>query len=173
MSMTEALQNAITTGMQMVDKYFDKVTIELSDSEDDGEDLPKRYFYNYFTLIWFNERSLVYCFFLICINENSVIFRPKSLYEHRPLPYLIGSKDWHEKWHIGLIDEDSDGSGNENVDDEASISSSSLSSLPGVSISSNVPVSLSESENRTGATSFRKAGSLHFTAFGNWVISYL
>lgn len=91
--------------------------------------------------------------------ENSVIFRPKNLYEHRPLPYLIGSKDWHEKWHIGLVDEDSDGSGNENIDDEASISSSaSSSSSHGLSISSNVPVSLSETENRTGATSFRKPG---------------
>lgn len=90
--------------------------------------------------------------------KNSVIFRPKNLYEHRPLPHLIGSKDWHEKWHIGLVDEDSDGSGNENIDDEASISSSSSSSH-GVSISSNVPVSLSESENPTGATSFRKPGN--------------
>lgn len=42
MSVTEALQNAITTGMQMVDKYFDKVTIELSDSEDEGEEVQKR-----------------------------------------------------------------------------------------------------------------------------------
>lgn len=42
MSVTEALQNAITTGMQMVDKYYEKVTIELSDSEDDGEEVHKR-----------------------------------------------------------------------------------------------------------------------------------
>lgn len=42
MSVNEALQNAISTGMQMVDKYFDKVTIELSDSEDEGEEVQKR-----------------------------------------------------------------------------------------------------------------------------------
>lgn len=95
---------------------------------------------------------------ILFLIENSVIYRPKDQYAHRPLPYLIGSKEWREKWHIGLVDEDSDSSGNGNVDDEVSISSSSSSSH-GVSISSNVPVSLSESENPTGATSFRKPGS--------------
>ncbi|XP_031616468.1 WASH complex subunit 2 [Contarinia nasturtii] len=110
-SVIEALQNAIDTGMQMVDKYFDKVTFELSDSDDDDDGEV----------------------------QNSIVFRPKNLYEHRPLPYLIGSKEWHEKWHIGLIDEESDGSDNE--------SSVSLSSSSAESISSNVPVSLSEADN--------------------------
>lgn len=47
-----------------------------------------------------------------------MIFRPKNPYKHRPLPYLIGSKGWHEKWHIGLVEEDSDQSDNDNNDDD-------------------------------------------------------
>lgn len=42
MSMAEAVQKAIAIAVPMVDKYFDKVTIELSDSDDDGEEVQKR-----------------------------------------------------------------------------------------------------------------------------------
>lgn len=73
-----------------------------------------------------------------------MVFRPKDQYADRPLPYLIGSKEWHEKWHIGLNEEDSEESGNENNEEEDSLSSSPS---PAPSLSSNVPASLSESEN--------------------------
>lgn len=66
------------------------------------------------------------------------------MYQDRPLPYLIGSKEWHEKWHIGLVESDADDlSENENAD-EMSESPSSMVSMP-----SNVPASLSESEQST------------------------
>lgn len=91
------------------------------------------------------------------MHNFSVIFQPKNPYEHRPLPYLIGSKEWHEKWHIGLVDEESDDSDNEHLDQE-SISSSSASTPDHVSLSSNVPASLSESENPTGVMPARKSG---------------
>lgn len=87
------------------------------------------------------------------MDSFSIIFRPKDPYQNRPLPYLIGSKEWHEKWHIGLEeDEESDESDNENADD------ASMSSSPALSVSSNVPVSLSESENPTGVIPSRKSG---------------
>lgn len=86
--------------------------------------------------------------------EFSVVYRPKDPYKHRPLPYLIGSKEWHEKWHIGLVEEESEESDNENVEER------SLSSSPALSVSSNVPVSLSESENPTGVIPTRKPGEL-------------
>lgn len=36
--MIDALRTSIETGVALMDKYFDKVTLELSDSEDDGEE---------------------------------------------------------------------------------------------------------------------------------------
>lgn len=37
---------------------------------------------------------------------RSVLYLPKNMYKHRHLPYLIGSKEWQENRHIGLIDDD-------------------------------------------------------------------
>lgn len=116
-----------------MDQHFDKVTLELSDSDDDGEEV-----------------------------EKSVVFRPKNPYKHRPLPYLIGSKEWHEKWHIGLIEEDSDQSDNDNNNDAEEESAGDFSSSPAISsVSSNVPVSLSDSENHTGAIPSKRSSQLH------------
>lgn len=41
--MIDALRISVETGIKLVDKYFDKVTLEFSDSEDDGEEVEKRY----------------------------------------------------------------------------------------------------------------------------------
>lgn len=77
---------------------------------------------------------------------SSVIFRPKDPYRNRPLPHLIGSKDWQEKWHIGLVDSDADEDSDIEPIDE--VSSSSSSSSPSMaSLHSHVPASMSESEN--------------------------
>lgn len=67
------------------------------------------------------------------------MFRPRDPYKHRPLPYTIGSKEWQEKWHIGLVESDSD-SASEHEQEAAE--SSSLTS----SISSHAPPSASESD---------------------------
>lgn len=37
---------------------------------------------------------------------SSVLYLPKNLYKDRQLPYLIGSKEWQENRHIGLINAD-------------------------------------------------------------------
>lgn len=41
--MASALKNALGNGVKMMDKYFDKVSFDLSDSEDDDEDVMKRF----------------------------------------------------------------------------------------------------------------------------------
>ncbi|KXJ82349.1 hypothetical protein RP20_CCG014403 [Aedes albopictus] len=62
-------------------KSFEKVTVQLdsdSDSEDDDEEAAAR---------------------------NTVLRAiQKYPYIGRPLPYIIGSQEWREKWHAGLID---------------------------------------------------------------------
>lgn len=42
LTVIDAIRDSIETGIKCMDEYFDKVTIEMSDSEDDGEDVEKR-----------------------------------------------------------------------------------------------------------------------------------
>lgn len=42
------------------------------------------------------------------IDEPSVVFQPIDKYADRPLPYVIGSTEWHKHWHVGLIESSSD-----------------------------------------------------------------
>ncbi|CAH0602049.1 unnamed protein product [Chrysodeixis includens] len=37
-----------------------------------------------------------------------LVLKPRDLYADRPLPYIIGSQPWKNKWHAGLVLEDSD-----------------------------------------------------------------
>lgn len=37
-TMSGALQNALISGIKMVDKYFDKVSLDLNDTDDDYDD---------------------------------------------------------------------------------------------------------------------------------------
>lgn len=48
----------------------------------------------------------------------SVLYLPKSAYKDRPLPYLIGSKEWQENRHIGLMDVDEQKADMHEDDDE-------------------------------------------------------
>ena len=32
-----------------------------------------------------------------------MILKPKDVYSHRPLPYIIGSFAWKNKWHAGKL----------------------------------------------------------------------
>ncbi|XP_069356714.1 WASH complex subunit 2-like [Maniola hyperantus] len=41
-------------------------------------------------------------------DDGRIILKPKEIYSHRPLPYIIGSQAWKNKWHAGLIQEESD-----------------------------------------------------------------
>ncbi|CAB3237562.1 unnamed protein product [Arctia plantaginis] len=39
---------------------------------------------------------------------DRLVMKPKDMYADRPLPYIIGSEPWKNKWHAGLMPEDSD-----------------------------------------------------------------
>ncbi|CAH0712976.1 unnamed protein product, partial [Brenthis ino] len=41
-------------------------------------------------------------------EETRMVLKPKDMYSHRPLPYIIGSFAWKSKWHAGLLPEESD-----------------------------------------------------------------
>ncbi|XP_028165177.1 WASH complex subunit 2C isoform X2 [Ostrinia furnacalis] len=41
-------------------------------------------------------------------EDARMVLKPRDMYAHRPLPYVIGSQAWRNKWHAGLHPEDSD-----------------------------------------------------------------
>ena len=67
----------------------------------------------------------------------SVLFRAKNPYINETLPYLIGSKLWNEKWHIGLIDSDDDDISKDDDADGFSTSSEDDTASLAISLSSN------------------------------------
>lgn len=77
-----------------------------------------------------------------------MVLLPKDPYKDRLLPFLIGSKEWYEKWHVGLVESDTDDaatlSDNENENENENDDLESWS--PSHSMSTNVPGSLSDSE---------------------------
>ncbi|XP_064214382.1 WASH complex subunit 2 isoform X2 [Tribolium castaneum] len=75
---TEEIRLAALKGLEVLETYFEKVEVSVSDSEDDDIDLP------------------------------NFVLRPKDLYLERPLPYVIGSEEWQKTWHVGLEDSSSD-----------------------------------------------------------------
>ncbi|KAF2882466.1 hypothetical protein ILUMI_23691 [Ignelater luminosus] len=91
------MKEAVLRGIEVVDKFFDKVEIPASDSEDET-DFP------------------------------SFVLRPKDPYIDRPLPYVIGTDDWHKKWHVGLLDSSSESEAEKNS--ERYSDSDSESDLP-------------------------------------------
>jgi WASH complex subunit FAM21 len=34
------------------------------------------------------------------------VLRPKNPYVNQQMPFLIGSREWKEKWHVGLVESD-------------------------------------------------------------------
>ncbi|XP_055639668.1 WASH complex subunit 2 [Toxorhynchites rutilus septentrionalis] len=80
-SYSEIFQMAVENSVANMYKCFEKVTVQLesdSDSDDDDEEAAAR---------------------------NTVLRAvQKYPYIDRPLPYIIGSQKWREKWHVGLID---------------------------------------------------------------------
>ncbi|XP_065090273.1 WASH complex subunit 2 [Ochlerotatus camptorhynchus] len=81
----EIFHMAVEKSVANMYKSFEKVTVQLdsdSDSDDDDDD----------------EEAAA---------RNTVLRAvQKYPYINRPLPYIIGSQEWREKWHAGLIDSD-------------------------------------------------------------------
>lgn len=73
------------------------------------------------------------------------MFRSKDPYQNRPLPFLIGSKEWKEKWHIGLIDSDDEEKSENDINEEFSGSSVDDETSLSASLPSNAQT-MSESE---------------------------
>lgn len=44
-------------------------------------------------------------------NVCEYILKPKDIYSHRPLPPIIGSEEWYQKWHLDIPSSDSDTDG--------------------------------------------------------------
>lgn len=99
---------AIDNGLAMLNDCYEKVSLdELNESDNDDED---------------EEDKMI-------INT---VFRPKDAKYDLPFPLLIGSKEWKEKWHIGLLESDIESDDDQKVEEFSDSSSNpSLSaSLP-------------------------------------------
>ncbi|XP_055596431.1 WASH complex subunit 2 [Uranotaenia lowii] len=113
----EIFQMAVERSVNVMYRCFEKVTVELdSDSESDDE-----------------EEAAA---------RNTVLRAiQKYPYIHRPLPHLIGSAEWRDNWHVGLIDSEEESE--TETKDQYSDSSDSDGMLPSRAESNNTP---SESE---------------------------
>ncbi|KAF5286996.1 hypothetical protein FQA39_LY16110 [Lamprigera yunnana] len=77
-SMVKDMKEAAEAGIENIYKFFKVMQFASSDSEDEKSDMGR------------------------------FVLKPIDPYAHRPLPYLIGSEEWHKKWHVGLLDSSSE-----------------------------------------------------------------
>lgn len=54
------------------------------------------------------EKQKLWMFFCKLIIFLSVALTLKDPYIDRPLPHIIGTEEWHKKWHVGLRESPSD-----------------------------------------------------------------
>ncbi|KAJ6641565.1 WASH complex subunit 2 [Pseudolycoriella hygida] len=113
----KAVEEAVTNGLSMMDRCYEKMLLTLEDSDEDE-----------------NEKE-----------EKHVVCRPKNPYLDRPLPYLIGSKQWNDKWHIGLIESDEEVMSDEEKEEFSQSSSEDGDSLS-ISPETSNPATTSESD---------------------------
>ncbi|XP_072388516.1 uncharacterized protein [Diabrotica undecimpunctata] len=52
-------------------------------------------------------------------SEKSFVLKPKDVYEHRPLPPLIGSEQWYKNWYLEEDDSDVDSQKSEEIYSES------------------------------------------------------
>ncbi len=71
--------------------------------------------------------------------------QPRDPYLNRPLPHLIGSKLWNEKWHIGLIESEEEVMSDEEPEEFSQSSSEEEDSISNSPQTSNPPTT-SESD---------------------------
>lgn len=50
-------------------------------------------------------------------EDPNVIYRSKNMYHERLLPYIYGSKEWADHWHVGLCDSDDNFSADEEIEE--------------------------------------------------------
>ncbi|XP_055379383.1 WASH complex subunit 2 [Condylostylus longicornis] len=99
----ETLKIILDNNLKMLENCYEKVLLNLDDSDEEDEQA-----------------------------KSTIIYRPKNLYAKR-LPALIGSEEWNEKWHIGLLDSDDESASEKgNAPEEFSDDSAENISLPSI-----------------------------------------
>lgn len=79
LSPMSSIKSVLADSVACLNKCYEKIHVQLDEDSDDDDE-----------------------------PGSSVVFRPRDPYAHRPLPFLIGSKEFKEKWHVGLVDSESD-----------------------------------------------------------------
>ena len=90
LSHSEIFQLTIENSIEMMTKCYERVTVQLDSDSDDDDEVCRKY-----------------------------VLRPiqNFPYINRPLPHIIGSREWHEKWHAGLLESDDEPMDTEAKDD--------------------------------------------------------
>uniref|UniRef100_A0AAG5DY06 FAM21/CAPZIP domain-containing protein n=1 Tax=Anopheles atroparvus TaxID=41427 RepID=A0AAG5DY06_ANOAO len=96
-SFDDLIQLAVERSIEGMYQSYEKVTLQLTDSDtSDGEDGSDS------TRMADSAR----------VGAKASVMRavPRHPFIDRPLPHVIGSKEWQNKWHVGLIDSDDESS---------------------------------------------------------------
>uniref|UniRef100_A0A182JZT9 FAM21/CAPZIP domain-containing protein n=1 Tax=Anopheles christyi TaxID=43041 RepID=A0A182JZT9_9DIPT len=98
-TMDDLIQLAVERSIEGMYKSYEKVTLQLTDSESsDEDDVPH------------TSTRLTDSAELTAGKATIMRTIPKYSFIERPLPHVIGSKEWQNKWHVGLIDSDDESS---------------------------------------------------------------
>uniref|UniRef100_A0A182P0G9 CAP-ZIP_m domain-containing protein n=1 Tax=Anopheles epiroticus TaxID=199890 RepID=A0A182P0G9_9DIPT len=98
-TMDDLIQLAVERSIEGMYNSYEKVTLQLTDSESsDEDDLPT------------TNARLTDSAELTAGKATIMRAVPKYPFIERPLPHVIGSKEWQNKWHVGLIDSDEESS---------------------------------------------------------------
>ncbi|XP_058056430.1 WASH complex subunit 2 [Anopheles bellator] len=139
-SLDDMIQLAVDRSIEGMYDCYEKVTLKLdSDSSDDDDQEPQR------------GQSVDP---VIGGGKPSVMRAiPRYSFIERPLPHVIGSKEWHSKWHVGLIDSE-DESNSDRKEEYSESSSDTDGMFPSQPNSKNHTPS--ESESSIWGTEARK-----------------
>ncbi|XP_058122381.1 WASH complex subunit 2 [Anopheles coustani] len=97
-SFDDLIQLAVERSIEGMYKSYEKVTLELTDSDtSDDEDT--------------SEGGTRMTEADLSGGKTSIMRAvPRHPFIDRPLPHVIGSREWQNKWHVGLIDSDDESS---------------------------------------------------------------
>ncbi|XP_052864139.1 WASH complex subunit 2 [Anopheles cruzii] len=139
-SLDDMIQLAVDRSIEGMYDCYEKVTLKLdSDSSDDDDQEPQR------------GQSVDP---VVGGGKPSVMRAiPRYSFIERPLPHVIGSKEWHSKWHVGLIDSE-DESNSDRKEEYSESSSDTDGMFPSQPNSKNHTPS--ESESSIWGTETRK-----------------
>ncbi|XP_053673762.1 WASH complex subunit 2 [Anopheles nili] len=93
-SLDDLVQLAVERSIEGMYQSYEKVTLDLTDSDSSDEDTAP-------SATRLMDQTGV-------TASKATVMRavPRFAFIDRPLPHVIGSKEWQNKWHVGLIDSD-------------------------------------------------------------------